>query len=122
MNFYKCPICGNIITIHEGDINHVRCCNVELEQLIPNTVDALVEKHVPVYSIEGDTINVTIGEVEHPMLDEHYISFIAYVKDKNVTIAKLNPNEKPSASFKYERNSEIYEYCNLHGLWKRDVE
>ena len=122
MKFYKCPICGNVIVIHEGNIEHVRCCGKELEELIPNTVDAATEKHVPVYNIDGDTIDVTIGEVIHPMLDEHYISFIAYVHGNNVNITKLSPHTNPVATFKYEKNSTIYEYCNLHGLWKCDVE
>lgn len=121
MKFYKCPICGNIIYLVEGNINPVRCCGKEPEELIANTVDAATEKHVPVYEKDGDNINVKIGEIEHPMLDEHYIMFIAQVIDNNVNIVKLKPSEKPVATFKYIKGAKLYEYCNLHGLWTNDV-
>lgn len=117
MKFYKCPICGNIITVIEGDINKVRCCGKEMEELKANTIDAATEKHVPIYEKNGDNIIVKVGEVEHPMIEEHYIMFIAQVVDNKISIIKLNPKDKPEAIFKYIKNSKIYEYCNLHGLW-----
>lgn len=121
MKFYKCPICGNICYLIDGNINLVKCCGKEMEELIPNTVDASTEKHVPVYSIDKEDIKVTVGEIEHPMLDEHHIMFIAMVFDNNINIVKLNSKDKPEATFKYIKGSKIYEYCNLHGLWVNEV-
>lgn len=121
MKFYKCPICGNIITVIKGNENLIKCCGVSLEELIPGTVDAAVEKHVPIYEIEGDKITVSVGEVTHPMTEEHYIEFIAQVTDKGINLVKLTPNDEPKAIFPYVKGAKIYVYCNLHGLWSNDV-
>lgn len=122
MKFYKCQICGNIVTLTEGDINRVTCCGKQLKELVPNTVDASTEKHIPVYIKENDKIVVKVGEVEHPMTEEHYIQFIAQEVDNNISITKLSSKDKPEAVFKYVKGSKIYEYCNLHGLWINTVE
>ena len=120
MKFYRCPICGNIITVLEGEIIPVRCCGKELEELIPNTKEAAFEKHIPVCKKVGDKLEVTVGEIEHPMQEEHYILFIAQVTDKNVSIVKLQPDQQPKAVFPYKENAKIYAYCNLHGLWVKE--
>ena len=120
--FYKCPICGNIIGLISGDINHVRCCGVEMELMVANSQDAATEKHVPVYEKEGDNLIVRVGEVEHPMEEDHYIMWIAQVSDNQTTRIRLEPNQKPEVRFKYIPNSTIYAYCNKHGLWKTEVE
>ncbi len=117
MKFYRCPVCGNIITVIEGNEKVVRCCGKELEELVPNTQEAATEKHIPVCKREGDKVEVTVGEVEHPMQEEHYIMFIAQVAENESTIVKLNPGDKPAATFTYKENAKIYAYCNLHGLW-----
>lgn len=117
MKFYRCKKCGNIIASKDTPI----CCGEEMEELVPNTIDAALEKHVPIYEINNDKIKVTIGEVEHPMLDNHYITFIAQISNDEVNMIKLNPGDKPCATFDYIENSKIYEYCNLHGLWVTDI-
>lgn len=122
MKFYKCPICGNIIYVVEGKITPVRCCGREMEELIPNTTEAAFEKHLPVYQKEEDKIKVTVGEVEHPMTSDHYITFIAQVADNKINMIKLTANDKPTAVFPYIKDSKLYEYCNLHGLWVSKVE
>lgn len=122
MKFYKCPVCGNIITVIEGDNNKIKCCGQEMEELIANKVDASLEKHVPIYKIDGDTLEVFVGEVEHPMMEEHYIMFIVQVFGDTINIVRLNPGDKPVATFKYIKNSKIYEYCNIHGLWERTID
>ena len=120
--FYKCPICGNIIGLIDGDINHMRCCGKEMELLVANSQDAATEKHVPVYEKDGDEIIVRVGEVEHPMVEDHYIMWIAQVSDNKTTRIRLHPNQKPEVRFKYIPESTIYAYCNKHGLWKTEVE
>jgi len=120
--FYKCPICGNVIGLIKGDINHVRCCGKEMELLVANSEDAAVEKHVPVYEKVEDEIVVKVGEVEHPMEKEHYIQWIAQVSDNQTTRIRLYPEQSTEVRFKYIPKSVLYAYCNKHGLWKKDVE
>ena len=120
--FYRCPICGNIIGLIDGDIKHMRCCGQEMELMEANSQDAATEKHVPVYEKVGDEVVVRVGEVEHPMEDDHYIMWIAQVSDNETTRIRLHPNQKPEVRFKYIPESTIYAYCNKHGLWKTEVE
>ena len=90
-------------------------------ELIPNTTDAAGEKHVPVISVVDDTVTVKVGSVEHPMLDAHYIDFVALRTKSGCQVKKLHPGEAPKAEFAILPDDEVvavYEYCNLHGLWK----
>jgi len=100
------------------------CCGKEMKELVPNTVDAAVEKHVPVVEVEGNKVTVKIGSVTHPMTEEHYIQWI-YLETKEGVQAKcLQPGEEPKAVFMLNEGNEAvsaYEYCNLHGLWKKEV-
>ena len=121
IKYYKCPICGNVIEVVNGDVSRVRCCGSELTELVANTVDAAVEKHVPVYEVEGNEIVVKVGEVPHPMEEKHYITFITLVLDDKVIRVDLKPGDSAVARFPYVAGSVIYEYCNLHGLWKNEV-
>jgi len=122
VNYFKCPICGNIIEVVNGDINRVKCCNKELEPLIANTTDGATEKHVPVYEIDNNEIIVKVGEVIHPMEEKHYIMWISLVTDDKVIRVNLKPGDEPIIRLPYVKGAIIYEYCNLHGLWKNIVE
>ena len=122
VRFYKCPICGNVIGLIDGNIENMRCCGAELELLVANTVDASVEKHVPVYEKVEDEIVVKVGSVDHPMEKAHYIMWIAQVTDNRTTRVKLYPEQGTETRFPYIKGSTIYAYCNLHGLWKTVVE
>lgn len=121
MNFYKCSECGAIIT----DIKECHCpckyvcCDKQMTLLTANTVDAAVEKHVPVIESSGNVVTIKVGEVVHPMIDEHYIEFIALETTKGSYLRKLKPGEEATVKFTLD-NEEIvkaYAYCNLHGLW-----
>ena len=92
-------------------------------ELTANTEDAAHEKHVPVVEIERDdhVIRARVGSTEHPMLPEHYIEWIALVTEDKVEIKFLKPGEEPKAAFNAVESGEIYEYCNLHGLWKASI-
>lgn len=97
------------------------CCGEAMKEIVPGTVDAAVEKHVPVYEVEGNVVKVKIGSVEHPMLDEHYIEWIALETKMGNQRKALKPGEAPEACFAMCDGDEVvavYEYCNLHGLWK----
>ena len=88
-------------------------------ELIANTVDAAQEKHVPVIEIDGETVTVKVGSVEHPSLEAHYIEWIVLVTEGGFQMKWLKPGMKPEATFKVtEKVVAAYEYCNLHGLWK----
>lgn len=121
VNFYRCPICGNVIELIEGDINHMMCCGQKMELMVANTQDAAVEKHVPVYEKVEDEIVVKVGEVDHPMEKEHYIMWVAQVTDNQVSRVTLYPEQGVAVRFKYIPNSTIYAYCNKHGLWKNEI-
>ena len=85
-----------------------------------NTVDAAVEKHLPVIeNIDGGVI-VKVGAVEHPMLEEHHIEWIEVHTANKVYRKYLKPGEKPEAIFKVDEEVLFArEYCNLHGFWKK---
>ena len=121
VSYYKCPVCGNIIEIVNGEVERVKCCGQGLVLLEANSVDAALEKHVPVYEIDNNEIIVRVGEVIHPMEEKHYITFISLVTNDRVIRVNLKPGDEPIARFPYEPGSILYEYCNLHGLWKCDV-
>lgn len=123
MKFYKCAHCGNIIAyIYDSGVR-ASCCGEVMQELIPNTTDAAGEKHVPVISIDGQTVTVTVGSVLHPMLDAHYIEWIILETKQGRQRKALKPGEEPIAVFALVPGDEVvaaYEYCNLHGLWKAE--
>ena len=90
----------------------------ELTHLVADTVDAAKEKHIPVVKRVGDTLEVTVGSVIHPMLEEHHIEWIALATDDKLEVKFLKPGEEPKAEFETGDAGEVYAYCNLHGLWK----
>lgn len=116
--FYKCNTCGNVITKIVDSKVPVVCCGKPMTELVPNTVDAATEKHVPVVTwLDDKRIKVEVGSVAHPMLEEHHISFI-YVETLDGGI-RVDLKDKPEAVI-YVGDSKpvaVYEYCNLHGLW-----
>lgn len=121
MKFLRCEHCGNIVEMVNDAGVPVVCCGEKMKELIPNTVDAAQEKHVPVCEQNGNMLEVTVGSVEHPMLEEHHIQWIAVETDKGIQRKHLNAGEAPKACFALQDGEKViavYEYCNLHGLWK----
>lgn len=121
--FYVCEHCGNIITFLKESGAPLTCCGDKMTQIIPNTIDAAKEKHVPVVVVDGNTVSVEVGSIEHPMLPEHFIQWVYLETDKGFQIKNLNPEDKPKAVFELNGESPVaaYEYCNLHGLWKTEI-
>lgn len=121
MKFYRCEHCGNIVTfLHSAGVP-VMCCGQKMTELVPGTVDASLEKHVPVVEINGTNVYARVGAAEHPMLPEHFIQWIALETTQGSQIKYLKPGEAPEARFvlaEGEAVVAVYEYCNLHGLWK----
>lgn len=122
--FYKCAHCGNIIAFVEDKGVPVMCCGQKMEEMVPGTTDAAQEKHVPVITVEGSKVTVSVGEVEHPALEEHYIQWISIETKEGNQRKVLKPGEAPKAVFALSEGDELiaaYEYCNLHGLWKAEA-
>ncbi|MBO4440214.1 MAG: desulfoferrodoxin [Spirochaetaceae bacterium] len=120
MKFYKCKTCGKIIAMVEETGVPTVCCGESMVELVPNTTDAAVEKHVPVIAQKGNIVEVTVGSVEHPMTPEHYIPWIAIQTKTGNQRKTLKPGNPPKATFALVDGDEVVKavaYCNLHGLW-----
>ena len=124
MKFYLCEHCGNIIgKIHDAGVPVV-CCGQKMTQLIPGTVEASAEKHIPVPSVNGSVVKVAVGSVAHPMIEAHYISWIYLQTSVGGQRKNLVPGAAPEVTFALaegETPVAVYAYCNLHGLWKADI-
>ena len=119
--FFICKHCGNIIAYVKDNGVRVSCCGEEMYELIPGTTDAAREKHVPVYSVENGTVSVNVGEIDHPMLAEHYIEWVSLQTKFGNQRKQLKPGNAPSVTFALSDGDEVeavYAYCNLHGIWK----
>ena len=116
VKFYKNKNDGTVIALMNGTLSDDNYLLLKV-----NDTDAAIEKHVPVYEKDGNEIIVSVGSVLHPMQEEHYIMWIAYVYGNKIEITKLNPNDEPKAIYKFVSGAEIYAYCNLHGLWKSTI-
>ena len=105
-------------TIHNAGVPLV-CCGEKMKELVPNTEEARGEKHLPVAELSGSRLTVTVGAVEHPMADVHYIQWIFVETEDGGQIRYLNPGQAPNAVFELgsEKPVAVYAYCNLHGLW-----
>jgi len=121
--FFRCAHCGNIIAkVHDSGVAVV-CCGEAMTEIIPSTTDASVEKHVPVYTIDGNKVHVSVGSIEHPMTEEHYIEWISLQTTSGNQRKLLKPGMKPEVCFALCEGDEIeavYAYCNLHSLWKSE--
>lgn len=120
VKLYKCAHCGNIIIKIVDSKVPVMCCGQKMEEIIPGSVDAAVEKHVPQYTVSDGYVEVNVGSVAHPMTAEHYISHVILDTTAGIQIAELNPGDEPKVVFAILKGAEIkacYAYCNLHGLW-----
>lgn len=117
----KCKKCGAIVRVL-GDCNcggcGIVCCTEPMEKLVPNSVDAAVEKHVPTYEIVDGKIMV---KVNHVMEEEHSIEWISIVFGDKECTTFLQPGKDAVAHCKYVPGATIYAYCNKHGLWKTEV-
>ena len=123
MEFYICEHCGSIIGMVKDSGVPLMCCGQKMTKMIPGTSDGAFEKHVPVYTVKDNIVSVTVGSVEHPMLDAHYIEWIAVETAKGAQRKTLKPGEAPKAEFALTADDSVvavYEYCNLHGLWKSE--
>ena len=122
MKYFVCEHCGNIIEkVNDAGVPVV-CCGEKMKEIVPGSVDAAVEKHVPVVTKDGNSVKVFVGEVEHPMVEEHYIGWVAIETKEGMQRKTLKAGQKPEAVFALADGDELvaaYAWCNLHGLWKK---
>lgn len=121
LKFYRCKRCGNIVAVVKNGGGKLVCCGEAMEEIVAGTVEASKEKHIPVYTVNGNEVTIRIGSVDHPMQDVHYIEWVVLQTKFGNQRRALNPNDAPEVKFALLPNDEVvavYAYCNLHGLWK----
>ena len=121
MKFYRCAHCGQIIAVVKKTGVPIICCGEPMKEIIPGTTDASLEKHVPVCEVKDGKVVVKVGAVDHPMLPEHYIEWVAIQTKFGNQRKALKPGDEPAVCFRLCDGDEVeavYAYCNLHSLWK----
>ncbi len=121
MKFYRCATCGQIVAIVKKTGVPVVCCGKPMQEMVPGTTDASLEKHVPVYELKDGKVIVSIGSVAHPMVEEHFIEWVSLQTRFGNQRKQLKPGDEPKVCFSVCEGDEVeavYAYCNLHGLWK----
>lgn len=123
VKFLICEKCGNLVGVVNDSGAPVSCCGEPMKVLEAGVTDAAAEKHVPAVTVDGNTVRVSVGSVAHPMTAEHSILWVYLKTDKGGHRKNLSPGDAPEVCFALcdEKPSEVYAYCNLHGLWKADV-
>ena len=121
--FFICKNCGNMIGLIKDEVVPMVCCGDEMTELVPNTVEASVEKHLPAVTVSGTSINVHVGNTPHPMEEAHHIAFVYVETERGGQRKCLKVGEEPKLSFVFadDKPVAVYAYCNLHGLWKTEV-
>ena len=121
--FYICEHCGNLVElIYDAGVS-ITCCGQKMKRLEPGITEASHEKHLPVISVDGNTVTVNVGSVEHPMTEEHSIIWVCLQTDKGIQRKHLEIGKAPIVTFGLfdEKPVAVYAYCNLHGLWKTNI-
>ena len=120
--FLICKHCGNIVAMIRDHGVSISCCGEEMQELIPDSIEASGEKHIPVYKVDENTVHVTVGATQHPMTPEHYIEWVCLETAQGIQYAHLDPDDKPRAKFSVCDGDEIravYAFCNQHDLWRK---
>jgi len=119
LEIYKCEICGNIVeVVHEAG-GVLVCCGKPMVLQKENSVDASIEKHVPVLNEVEEGVEILVGSIAHPMTEEHYIEWVEIQTEKGNSRKYLTPGQEPKVFFPVKNKVvNVRIYCNLHGLWK----
>lgn len=118
--FLICEHCGNIVAAVKESGVPVVCCGEKMKVIVPGSVEASREKHIPEFVVEGNKVIVTVGSVEHPMVPEHYIEWVSIQTKQGNQRKQLTPGSEPKVCFSLcegDSVEAVYAYCNLHGLW-----
>jgi superoxide reductase len=121
--FFVCKHCGNLIGFINNKNVPLVCCGEKMSEVVPNTVEASAEKHLPVVTVLSDGISVKIGSASHPMEESHHIEFVYVETELGGQRKRLKAGDAPSLEFTFKDDNPIavYAYCNLHGLWKSEI-
>ena len=120
--FFICRHCGNIVSMIRDMGVPIFCCGEQMEELVPGVTEASGKKHIPLYHVSGNDVIVTVGAVEHPMNDEHYIEWVCMETENGLQYVHLHPGDKPQAKFTLDDGEEVravYAFCNQHSLWRK---
>ena len=120
--FLICEHCGNIVAVVKESGVSIVCCGEKMKELVPGTVEASREKHIPEYKVEGNKVVVNVGSIDHPMVPEHFIEWVSIQTKQGNQRKQLVPGQKPEVCFTLCEGDEVeavYAYCNLHSLWKK---
>ena len=120
---FICKLCGNMVGLIEAKGGTLVCCGADMTELVPNTVEASTEKHLPSVTVTGDTLSVQVGSVLHPMDAAHLITFVYVETERGGQRKCLKAGDEPKLTFCFtgDKPVAVYAYCNLHGLWKTEV-
>ena len=124
MKIFVCNHCGNMVGfIHSSGVPMI-CCGEQLAELVPNTVEASTEKHLPAVTVSGNNVSVQICSTPHPMENEHHIAFVYVETEYGILCRHLAAGAEPKVSFAFSSDDKpvaVYAFCNLHGLWKTEI-
>ena len=123
VRFYICEKCGNLVhVINDSGVNPV-CCGQKMKELVVGEVEASHEKHIPVVTVDGCKVNIRIGSIDHPMSAEHSILWVYVEGERGGLLRYLNVGDEPAVELclKGDKPVAVYAYCNLHGLWKKEI-
>lgn len=117
---YRCGVCGNMVEVLHVGGGTLVCCGQDMNLQEANTVDVAQEKHVPVIEKTDNGYKIKVGEVAHPMTEEHFIKWIELIIDNEVMRVDLKPGDAPETVFVTSADKVTARaYCNLHGLWEK---
>ena len=121
--FYVCKHCGNLLGLIDDKGVPLVCCGENMTELVSNTAEASVEKHLPAVNVSGGNISVQVGSTPHPMESEHHIAFVYVETERGGQRKCLRVGEEPKLAFGVvdDKPVAVYAYCNLHGMWKTEI-
>ena len=120
---FICRHCGNMVGLIDNKGVPMVCCGENMTELVPNTIEASVEKHLPVVEKSDYVLSASVGSVPHPMEEAHHIAFVYVETERGGQRKCLKIGEEPKLSFAFadDKPIAVYAYCNLHGLWKAEI-
>ena len=124
MKYYFCERCGVILGASDERDIHLTCCGQPMQELVANTVEASVEKHMPVVNVSGNIVEVVVGSTLHPMTEEHHIAWVSIQTKEGRQRKALDVTGQPCVKFALTEGDSlisVFAYCNLHGLWRYDA-
>ena len=122
MQIYRCDICGNIVLVMHSGVGELVCCGQAMRLLKGRTEEGGYEKRLPVVEMAEGMVRVKVGSIPHPMEGNHLIEWIEVETEGEAMVKFLKPGERPEAIFKTDEEIvRVRAYCNLHGLWRKEM-